>query len=135
MKQVLLFIAVVSFVGCSNTVTISDLFEREGCSGPCYKRMPCEGDAITVAIPLDGSNILENGNMVFVKDSEDPGKTIKVEFDESLDAEPLKTSIRENVGKTMVVKGHLEGYDLLTPSSCKRAHIIYVTNPADLSFQ
>lgn len=134
MKKILLIAGVLSFIGCGQSVTIADLFEKEGCSGPCYQRMPCEGESITVQIPLDGSNILENGNMLFVKDQDDIGKTIKIEFASTV-PESIKQDFKDNVGKTAYVSGHIEGYDLLNPQACKRAHIIYVDDINDVSFR
>ena len=107
MNNLLWIVIVVGFISCGQSVTIADLFEKEGCSGPCYERMPCEGESVTVEIPLDGTNILENGNMLFVKDQEDIGKTIKIEFDNNV-PETIKQDFRDNVGKTAYVSGHIE---------------------------
>ena len=122
------------FSSCSNTYTINDLFEMEGCSGPCYKQMPCEGQDITVSILLDGSNTMRNGNMYFVRDNENFQRTIKVEFDESVSME-TQDLLEKSVNKTATIRGSIEGYDLLNPEKCKRAHIIYVRNDGDVSIR
>ena len=134
MKKILFALTLFSIASCTNTVTIADLFEKEGCTGPCYKRMPCEGESVTVEIPLDGSNVLENGNMLFVKDRDDISKTIKIEFASDVPDE-VKQGFKANVGKTAYVSGHIEGYDLLNPQACKRAHIIYVDNGENVTFK
>jgi hypothetical protein len=121
------------FVGCESSYTISELFDKEGCTGPCYKRMPCEGERITVEVTLNGSNVLQNGHMYFVRDEEDMNKTIKVEFDKAVPTEVQELMVT-NVGKTVSVTGHIEGYDLLNPETCRRAHIIYVSNAEDIRF-
>lgn len=134
MKNLLFFFLILTVASCSNTVSVADLFEKEGCSGPCYKRMACEGQEVTVRIPLDGSNVLKNGRILFVKDQEDVQKTIKVEFGADV-PEDMATQFDDNVGKTAYVKGHIEGYDLLNPTSCKRAHTIYVTKAENITFK
>ncbi|MDX1684918.1 MAG: hypothetical protein R3275_06745 [Saprospiraceae bacterium] len=126
--------ALFIIAGCNNRKEISDLFEMEGCSGPCYQRMPCEGEKIVLEIELTGSNVLQNGQMFFVRDETDVSKTIKVEFDQSVPVE-VQNQMTQNVGKTAVINGHIEGYDLLNPESCRRAHLIYVSSAEDLQFE
>ena len=130
----LLSTALLLLSGCGNRKQISDLFEMEGCSGPCYQRMPCEGQKITLEIELTGSNVLKNGRMLFVRNENDQMQTIKVEFDESI-PEEVQQSVVDNVGKTALIDGHIEGYDLLNPESCRRAHLIYVSSADDVSFE
>lgn len=119
---------------CEKRYSVNDLFSMEDCTGPCYQRMGCEGQRITVEFKLNGSNILQNGHMFFVRDEEDMNKTIKVEFDKSI-PEDVRAQLINNVGQTALVTGHIEGYDLLNTQSCRRAHIIYVSNAEDLRFE
>lgn len=130
----LALILCMTFISCGNRSTIPDLFKMEGCTGPCYQRMACEGKQVTLEIPLTGSNILQNGSMLFVRDENDPDKTIKIEYDQGIPKE-IQDQVINNVGKTAVIKGHIEGYDLLNPQSCRRAHLIYVSRAEDISFE
>lgn len=126
--------AVLLLLSCSGRKDIADLFTMDGCSGPCYQRMPCEGQEVTLAFEITGSNVLKNGQMFFVRDGNDADKTIKIEFDASIPQEKHEELVN-SVGKTAVVKGHIEGYDLLNPQSCRRAHLIYVSRAEDIAFE
>ena len=128
-----LLVIVLIFSSCQGDYTISELFDRKDCTGPCYQRMQCEGSEITVEVTLDGSNVLQNGHMYFVRDSDDMTKTIKVEFDQAVPRETQELMLT-NIGKTARITGHIEGYDLLSPESCRRAHIIYVRSADNISF-
>lgn len=138
MKQFLqltiLGFSIFMLTGCGGRIEVSDLFKMEGCSGPCYQRMPCEGQSVTLEVELTGSNVLKNGRMFFVRDENEPMHTIKVEFDESIPEDVLQRMV-DNIGQTAVLEGHIEGYDLLNPESCRRAHLIYISGQEDVSFE
>jgi hypothetical protein len=134
MKKLILLSFVLLGIGCNNAVTIADLFDMPDCTGPCYEQMPCEGEEVTVKIPLDGSNVLKNGHMLFIKDELDLYKTIKVEFGPDVSQE-VQDGFLSNVGKTVYVSGRLEGYDLSNPKGCKRAHLIFVANDKGVKFK
>jgi hypothetical protein len=129
----LLFGLAIIFSSCQGDYTISQLFDKKDCNGPCYQRMECEGNEITVKVTLNGSNVLQNGHMYFVRDADDMTKTIKVEFDQAVPKETQEL-MKTSIGKTARITGHIEGYDLLSPESCRRAHIIYVRSADDISF-
>ena len=116
--------------------TIEELFAREDCSGECYVVMPCEGEEITLRTYLTGTNVMRNGNspMFFMRDPDDPAKTIKVVFDETIPEEEY-LKLREVSDQYVQITGIIEGYDLLNPEFCRRAHIINVQTAEDLKFE
>ena len=128
------FLLVALSACTSQEYSIAELFERKDCTGDCYVAMPCEGKDIQLRIYLTGSNALKNGNQYFIRDENDISKTIKVIFDESVPAETYDR-IRDEFDKYLILKGHLEGYDLLNRDSCKRAHMVTIQTEDDIIFE
>ena len=125
-------IFMLSLQSCQKVYTIEDLFNIPGCTGPCYQKMKCEGMEVTVEQLLNDRNILRAGRKVFIR-SEEAEKSISVEFAENIPDEVVE-KIEKNKGKTLRVRGVIEGFDLLNPDFCQRSHVIFVQDEKDVSF-
>lgn len=137
MKKNNIFYILLIFVGlmfqsCEEVYTIEDLFNIPGCTGPCYQKMKCEGMEVTVEQMLTGRNVLRAGRKYFIR-SEEADKSISVEFAENI-PDSVIDKVANNTGKTLRVKGIIEGFDLLNPDFCQRSHVIFVQDEKDISF-
>ena len=128
----LVFLSGTTFQSCEEVYTIEDLFNIPGCTGPCYQKMKCEGMEVTVEQMLTGRNVLRAGRKYFVR-SEEADKSISVEFAEII-SDAVIEKVANNTGKTLRIRGIIEGFDLLNPDFCQRSHVIFIQDEKDISF-
>ena len=133
-KSFIFFGMMLLMTACGQQLSIADLYELKDCSGPCYKQMPCEGQEVEVKVLLNGRNVLRSGNISFMRMPDDIDKSIKVEFADDV-PEEVKGSLEKNAGKSVILSGRLEGYDLLTPTSCQRGHMIFIRSENDIRYE
>ncbi len=123
----------ISLQSCTKVYTIEDLYNLPGCTGPCGVRMECEGMEVTLKAKLNDRNMLKLGRKYFLR-AEDADRTISVEFAESIPDDIVhKLDEAKEEGKTIQIKGVIEGFDLATKDYCQRAQILFVQSPEDIS--
>lgn len=135
-KLVVGIFVLIVWVSCnvqSNAIKgIVNLAKRSDCQGPCGKIMPCEGKTYTIEIDLNGSNILQGGRSLFVRDPDNYDFTVKIEFAESIPSENYQ-SAKDGGFKKMRVTGIVEGYDVFVHETCTRSYIFKVNKATDFS--
>ncbi len=136
MKNIIFLITLLSLVtlqSCTKVYTIRDLYNIPGCTGPCGIRMKCEGMEVTLEAQLNDRNMLKLGRKYFLR-SEDADRTISIEFAESIPDEVVhKLDQAKEEGKTIRIKGVIEGFDLSTDEYCQRAQILFIQDAGDIS--
>ncbi len=139
MKTILFSLLILSslvLTSCGDQVySIPELYNIPGCTGPCGIRMDCEGMEVTVEAKLNSRNMLKLGRKYFLR-SEEADRTISIEFAESIPDDIVhKLDEAQEQGKTIHLKGVIEGFDLSTEEYCQRAQILFIQDPKDISIK
>ncbi len=116
---------------CEERYSWTELHDIPGCTGPCYKRMPCEGTEVKVEIPILDRNLLrgENDYKFYFRDHE-TNRSIVVEFTENIPMEALD-EIQQSPGKTLYIKGVITGIDIIGRDYCQRIPKVVVQKSGD----
>ncbi len=96
--------------------------------------MPCEGKEYTLEVGLNGSNVLQGGKSLFVRDPDNYDYTVKIEFDESIPQDSY-ISAKEGGFKSLIVTGTVEGYDVFVHETCTRSYIFKVKKASDFKLK
>ncbi len=138
MKSFYLVLPFLFWMSCktqnNSIVGINNLAKRSDCQGPCGKIMPCEGKEYTLEVGLNGSNVLQGGKSLFVRDPDNYDYTVKIEFDESIPQDSY-ISAKEGGFKSLIVTGTVEGYDVFVHETCTRSYIFKVKKASDFKLK
>jgi len=130
----------VVFISCNETLDLTSntyfdvkqFLTSKNCETKCYQKADCEGVIVGLKGIPDDLNIMPETSTFYLNDIGSEKYSLEIKVD-SLISPQVFDFLNKNTGKTIKVKGKIEGFDRPMNFKCERGFYLLLENEGDIS--